>query len=133
MELPEDVVPVPEGMIRRVILAVTCVGGCHMPKMDTLLSKCDSFCVLEWAGQTHETEAAVQSFTPAWNAVLAFRAVVVKAGNAPVGDFTLSLFHFDSPTERQLIGIAIVPAEHMAKVRRPPKLSPTPANVWVPT
>lgn len=117
MQPPSAVVPVAEEMIRQVTLVVTVKNGAHMPKMDTI-GKCDAYCALEWAQQTHETEPHLKTYMPEWNKTFPFKPCEVRAVPAPVGEFALRVFDFDSVTDSELIGVAFVSAEDMAKVSR---------------
>lgn len=113
--------PVEEGMIRTVTLEVGVLRGSHMPKMDNMGGTCDAFCRLEYSSEVMETKPDKRTYEPVWDDRIPFRPVALKSTDTPdPGKLVVRVLNFDDIGASDLVGLAVLSAEFMKQVVRPP-------------
>ena len=89
-------------------LELTILRGRHMPKMD-MLQSIDTFCTVDFAGQTFKTEVRKNTYSPDWNAVDVFRIDDMSQVKNPL---YLTVYDWDTVKKNDKIGqVTLLPAD----------------------
>jgi len=114
VQLPNQVLDVPEDVTREGLLKITICSAAHLPQMD-LMGACDALCEVGWQGRVFKTSVVKNSFSPTWEETFTF-PINEHDDFGALGEVMLVIKDWNYLSSEQVVGVAKIGKEVLGQV-----------------